>query len=155
MKETYDKDLIGKIALSVYRHHNSSAVTYELGQEAQQYFDKILDNLASQFNSHYNLDEDLTDSQPVLNLQQRADIEVHTKAGELIGWLSCVLWIYRNGKEVFQIVQYCMSQFTDFWTLHVTYFYIDSFSLRCWWQTFPHTSQHRCCLCEKCWIHCK
>ena len=103
MKETYDKDLIGKIALSVYRHHNSSAVTYELGEEAQSYFDQILDNLASQFNSHYNLDDDITDSQPVLSSQQRADIEVRTKAGELIGRLSCVLWIYRNGKETFGI----------------------------------------------------
>ena len=97
MKETYDKDLMGKIALSVYRHHISSAVTYQLGEEAQKYFDKILDNLASQFNSHYNLDEDITDSQPLLNSQQREDIEVRTKAGELIGRLSCVLWIYSNG----------------------------------------------------------
>ena len=90
--------MIEKVALSVYRHHNSSGVTYEFGEDAQEYFDKILDNLASQFNSHYNLEEDFSDSQPILSSQQRADIDVHTKAGELIGRLSCVLWIYRNGR---------------------------------------------------------
>ena len=98
MSQKYDKDLIGKVTLSVYRHHNSSGVTYEFGEDNHEYFDKILDNLASQFNSHYNLEEDFSDSQPILSLQQRADIDVHTKAGELIGRLSCVLWIYRNGR---------------------------------------------------------
>ena len=62
MSQKYDKDLIGKVALSVYRHHNSSGVTYEFGEDTQEYFDKILDNLASQFNSHYNLEEDFSDS---------------------------------------------------------------------------------------------
>ena len=98
MSQKYDKDLIGKIALSLYRHHNSSGVTYEFGEDAQEYFDKILDNLASEFNSHYNLEEDFSDSQLILSLQQRADTDVRTKAGELIGRLSCVLWIYRNGR---------------------------------------------------------
>ena len=98
MSQNYDKDLIGKVALSVYRHHNSSGVMYEFGEDAQEYFDKILDNLASQFNSHYNLEEDFSDSQPILSLQQREDIDACTKVGELIGRLSCVLWIYRNGR---------------------------------------------------------
>ncbi|MCG8620376.1 MAG: hypothetical protein MJE68_00035, partial [Proteobacteria bacterium] len=95
MSRTFDKDLIGKIALAVYHHHTSSSVTYEFGENAQKYFDNILDNLASQFNSHYNLDDELTDSQPLLSSQQRVEIDVRTKAGELIGRLSGVLWIYR------------------------------------------------------------
>lgn len=99
MSEKYDKDLIGKIALAVYRHHTSSSITYELGEEAQVYFDGIIDNLASQFNSHYDLDEELSESQPPLSSQQRADIDVRTKAGELIGRLTCVLWIYTNGRQ--------------------------------------------------------
>ena len=97
MSQKYDKDLTEKVALCVYRCHNSSGVTYEFGEDAQEYFDKILDNLASQFNSHYNLEEDFSDSQPILHFQQRADTDVCTKAGELIERLSCVLWIYRNG----------------------------------------------------------
>ena len=97
MSNTFDKDLIGKVALAVYRHHNALEVTYKFCTEAQEYFDKILHNLASQFNSHYNLDEDFTESQLVLSSQQRAEIDVRTKAGELIGRLSCVLWIYRKG----------------------------------------------------------
>ena len=97
MTKRYDKDLIGKIALAVYRHHSSSNITYEFGEEAQAYFDSIIDNLASQFNSHYDLDEDISKSQPPLSSQQRADIDVRTKAGELIGRLTCVMWICSNG----------------------------------------------------------
>ena len=97
MHEKYECDIVGKIALAVYRHHKSSAVTYELSEEAQEYFDTILDNLASQFNSHYDMEPDLTESQPVLSDEQRADIDVRTKAAELIGRLSATLWIHNNG----------------------------------------------------------
>ena len=97
MREQYDKDIVGKVALAIFRHHKASQVIYELSDEAQQYFDGILDNLASQFNSHYDMEEDLTESQPVLNDEQRADIDVRTKAAELIGRMSGILWIYNNG----------------------------------------------------------
>ena len=97
MREQYDKDIVGKVALAIFRHHKASQVIYELSDEAQQYFDGILDNLASQFNSHYDMEEEPTDSQPVLNDEQRADIDVRTKAAELIGRMSGILWIYNNG----------------------------------------------------------
>ena len=63
-------------------------------------FDGILDNLAGQFNSHYDIEESITESQTQLDAEQRADIDVRTKAGELIGRLSAVLWIYNNGNDV-------------------------------------------------------
>ena len=88
---------MGKVALSVFLHHNSSAVTYNLSEEVQAYFDTIIDNLATQFNCHYDQAGELTESQPKLDSQQRGDIEVRTKAAELMGRLCCVLWIYWNG----------------------------------------------------------
>ena len=104
MCEKYEHDIVGKVALAVFQHHKSSAVTYELSGEAQEYFDTILTNLASQFNSHYDMEPDLTESQPVLSDGQRADIDVWTKAAELIGRPSATLWIYNNGMFVFNII---------------------------------------------------
>ena len=98
MREEYQNDIMGKVAIAIYRHHKGSPTTYKLCQEAQEYFDGILDNLASQFNSHYDIKDSITESQTQLDEQQRADIDVRTKAGELIGHLSAVLWIYNNGK---------------------------------------------------------
>ena len=98
MRKEYQNDIMGKVAIAIYRHHKGSPTTYKLCQEAQEYFDGILDNLASQFNSHYDIEDSITESQTQLDEQQRADIDVRTKAGELIGRLSAVLWIYNNGK---------------------------------------------------------
>ena len=101
MRKQYDSNIVGKVALAVFHHHKASQVIYELSTEAQDYFDTILDNLASQFNSHYDMENDLTESQPVLSDEQRADIDVRTKAAELIGRLSAILWIYNNGKQFY------------------------------------------------------
>ena len=75
---------MGKVALSVFLHHNSSAVTYNFSEKAQAYFDTIFDNLATQFNCHYDQAGEFTESQPKLDSQQRGDIEVRTKAAELM-----------------------------------------------------------------------
>ena len=88
---------MGKVALVIYRHHRGCATTYKLCDEAQDYLDGILDNLASQFNSHYDTKDSITESQTQLDDEQRVYIDVRTKAGELIGRLSAVLWIYNNG----------------------------------------------------------
>ena len=81
------------MALAIYRQHKGCPTTHKLCHEAQDYFDGILDNLASQFNSHYDIEDSITESQTLLNKEQRADIDVRTKAGEFIGHLSAVLWI--------------------------------------------------------------
>ena len=98
MREEYQNDIMGKVALAIYRHHKGCPTTYKLCDEAQDYFNGILDNLASHFNSHYDIKDSITESQTQLDEQQRADIDVRTKAGELIGCLSAVLWIYNNGQ---------------------------------------------------------
>ena len=91
---------MGKVALAIYRHHKGCPTTYKLCDEAQDYFDGILDNLASQLYSHYDIEKSITESQTQLDAEQRVDIDVRTKAGELIGRLSAVLWIYNNGNYV-------------------------------------------------------
>ena len=98
MCKEYQNDIMGKVAIAIYRHHKGSPTTYKLCEEAQEYFNGILDNLASQFYSHYDIEDSITESQTQLDGQQRADIDVRTKAGELIGHISAVLWIYNNGK---------------------------------------------------------
>ena len=100
MHQEYQSDIMGKVALAIYRHYKGCPTTYKLCDEAQDYFDGILDNLASQFNSHYDIEESITESQTQLDAEQRANIDVRTKAGELIGHLSAVLWIYNNGNEL-------------------------------------------------------
>ena len=97
MREEYQGDTMGKVALVIYRHHKGCPTTYKLCDEAQDYFDGILDNLASQFNSHYDIEDSITESQTQLDAEQTANIDVRTKAGELIECLSAVLWIYNKG----------------------------------------------------------
>ena len=100
MQQEYQSDIMGKVTLAIYRHHKGCPTTYKLCDEAQDYFDGILDNLASQFNSHYDIEESITESQTQLDAEQKVDIDVRTKVGELIGLLSAVLWIYNNGNDV-------------------------------------------------------
>ena len=102
---------MGKVALAIYRHHKGFPTTYKLCDYAQDYFDGILDNLASQFNSHYDIEDSITESQTQLDAEQRAIIDVWTKAGELIGHLSAVLWIYNSGNEL-DIIFMCSKLFT-------------------------------------------
>ena len=47
MCKEYQNDIMGKVAIAIYRHHKGSPTTYKLCQEAQEYFNGILDNLAS------------------------------------------------------------------------------------------------------------
>ena len=46
IRQEYDENVMGKVALSVFLRHNSSAVTYNLSEEAQAYFDTIIDSIA-------------------------------------------------------------------------------------------------------------
>ena len=62
MHEEYQNDIMEKVAIAIYRHHKGSPTTYKLCQEAQEYFDGILDNLASQFNFHYDIEDSITES---------------------------------------------------------------------------------------------
>ena len=82
MHENYDRDIIGKVALAVYRHHKSSHIVFELSEEGQEYFNDILDTLVSKFNLYCDMDKEFSESQQPLSDEQRAD--VRTKTAELI-----------------------------------------------------------------------
>ena len=79
MHEEYQSDIMVKW-LWPYIDTINDVQLHTNCDEAQDYFDGILDNLASQFNSHYDIEESITESQTQLDAEQRADIDVHTKA---------------------------------------------------------------------------
>ena len=70
---------------------------YTLNEEAEKLFEEITDKYSGQFNLKYSSATQLSASQPVLDLAEKAEICVRTKVTELIGRLMCVLWVYCNG----------------------------------------------------------
>ena len=104
LEANYDTNLIGKIMEGIYSFHNENNILYTYTTEAQTSFDKICDAQADQFNSRWNISTDDQFSQTPssqqstqMDTESRLDIEVRTKASELIGRLSAVLWIYCKG----------------------------------------------------------
>ena len=98
IQEKYDKDLMGKIALSLYEHHKNQEIIYKLDTGTENLYEAIFDKYNSQFNLKYSSECEIS-SQGALDYKEKAEINVHTKAPELIGRLACNLWIYCNGIE--------------------------------------------------------
>ena len=76
--------------------HLDKDTCYTLSKEAEHIFEAITDKYSSQFNLKYSTSSQLSASQPELNLEEKSEICVCTKATELIGRLTCVLWVYCN-----------------------------------------------------------
>ena len=51
--ETYDPDLMGKIALALYKHHRTNHILYQFDEEAESLFETIFDKYNAQFNLKY------------------------------------------------------------------------------------------------------
>ena len=51
--ESYDTDLLGKIALGIFNHHKDVAICYALDCEAEEKFYDIVDKYNEQFNLKY------------------------------------------------------------------------------------------------------
>ena len=81
-------------------HHLETDTCYTLSVEAEKVFEEITDKYSGQFNLKYGTASQLSASQPVLDLEEKSEICVRTKATELIGRLTCVLWVYCNGKHI-------------------------------------------------------
>ena len=96
MQEKYDKDVMGKIALSLYEHHKNQEIIYTLDTDTENLYEAIFDKYNSQFNLKYSGECEIS-SQGTLDCEEKAEINVCTKAPELIGRLACNLWIYCNG----------------------------------------------------------
>lgn len=92
MVKTYDENLMGKIALAIFEWHNGKKICYSLNGESEEAYESIVEKYNDQFNLKW------ASSQENLDPLDKAEISVRTKAPELIGRLSVILWIYTNGK---------------------------------------------------------
>ena len=96
MQEKYDKDLMRKIALSLYEHHKNQEIIYKVDTAAENLYEAIFDKYNSQFNLKYSGECEIS-SQGALDYEEKSEIMCFTKAPEPLGRLACNLWIYCNG----------------------------------------------------------
>ena len=93
MNKTYHEVLIGKVCLSL---HQEKAICYVLDEEAKELYEEIFDKYNGQFNLKYSRRSDICSSQSQSDHYEKPEINVRTKAPELIGHLTRILWIYCN-----------------------------------------------------------
>ena len=99
LNEMYDEDLIGKVCLALYKINHEKAICYKLNDEAEELYEEIFDKYIGQFNLKYSGSSEPSSSQ--LDHYEKLEVNVRTKAPELIGRLTCVLWIYCKGMNAF------------------------------------------------------
>ena len=96
----YDDNIIGMIMSKIFLYHEEKDTCYTLDPKAEKLFEKITDKYSGQFNIKYSTSSQLSSSQPELDNEEKAEICVRTKATEMIGRLTCVLWVYCNGETL-------------------------------------------------------
>ena len=89
--------------LNILTYHEDKDTCLTLDDEAKKLFEGITDKYSGQFNLKYSSTSQLSSSQPELDTEERVDICVRTKATELIGHLTCVIWLYCNGKLLIKL----------------------------------------------------
>ena len=104
--------------LNILTYHEDKDTCYTLDDEAEKLFECITDKYSGQFNLKYSSASQLSSSQPEFDTEERADICVRTKATELIGHLTCVLWVYCNDNfliilQINVILKDCIVAITD------------------------------------------
>ena len=98
--EGYNPNIIGMVMEGIIIAHKDNEITYTLSDEADKLYEKIIDKLNDQFNLKYTSASQLSESQPDLNNNEKSELSVRTKGTEIIGRLTCSLWIYCNGKKI-------------------------------------------------------
>ena len=96
----YDDNVMGQVMSNIFAHHSETDTCYTLTEDAEKVFEAITDKYNGQFNLKYSTPSQISASQPELDLEEKSEICVRTKATELIGCLMCVLWVYCNGKNI-------------------------------------------------------
>ena len=96
----YDANIMGMVMEGILLIHKDKKITYTLSEEADKLYKKIIDKLNDQFNLKYTSASQLSASQPDLNNNEKSELSVHTKGTEIIGRLTCSLWIYCNGNPL-------------------------------------------------------
>ena len=94
----YDENLIGIVIEGILLLHKDREITYSLTADEDKAYEKIIDKLNDQFNLKYTSASQISDSQPDLNTTEKSELSVRTKGTEIIGRLTCALWIYCKGK---------------------------------------------------------
>lgn len=90
---TYDENIMGKIALSIFEHHYNNPTTYRLGLDAKETYDEIVET----YNEQFNMKWCSQDGKDGCDSDEKSEIPTRSKAPTLIGRLSVILWIYFNG----------------------------------------------------------
>ena len=103
----YDDHVVGQVMSKIFVHHSETDTCYTLDEEAEKVYENITDKYNGQFNLKYSSASQLSASQPVLDLEEKSEIYVRTKANELIGRLTCVLWVYCNSKVTCFVEDFC------------------------------------------------
>ena len=105
MASKYDADIIGQVMEGIVEFHKSQEVLYTLDEEAESVFEVITDKLNDQFNLKYTSASQISASQPDLDNTEKSELSVRTKATEIIGRLTCVLWVYCKGSILCEVLE--------------------------------------------------
>ena len=97
MCRKYDDNIIGQVMESILEHHKDKDILYTLNEEAEGVFEVITDKLNDQFILKYTSSSQISASQPDLDNTEKSELSVRTKATEIIGRLTCMLWVYCKG----------------------------------------------------------
>ena len=97
----YDEDLMGKVSSCLLFKHCEKVICYRLNDKAEDLYEEIFDKYNGQFNLKYSGTPEISSSQSQLDNYEESKINVKMKAPELIGHLTCVLWIYCNGRIMY------------------------------------------------------
>ena len=82
----------------ILQYHKDRDVTYNLSDEAEWVSEVVIDKLNDQFNLKYTVCSQIAPSQLELDIDEKLELSVCTKATKIIGHLTCVLCVYCNGK---------------------------------------------------------
>ena len=80
----YDDHVVGQVMSKIFAHHSETDTCNTLDEEAEKVYENITDKYNGQFNLKYSSASQLSASQPVLDLEEKSEICVRTKANELI-----------------------------------------------------------------------
>ena len=97
MCQKCDQNIVGQVMEAFLEHHKDKEILYTLNEEAEGVFEVITDKLNDQFNLTYTSSSQISASQPDLDNTEKSELSVCTKATEIIGRLTCILWVYWKG----------------------------------------------------------
>ena len=106
----------------ILMHHKQKPITYEFDDDANTMYEQIVNKFNDQYNLKYTSASQVSASQPDLNMEEKSELSVRTKATEIIGRLSCILWIYCNGKMYLYLMELIMYYAYNCFDLTFTYF---------------------------------